>query len=335
MEYARINKPAPQSKWIDVYKIVHDRFTLNEVEEKTGARSRSQVNMAKYFGVSAKGAHRAMADVEILLQIYRKIMEEPKQLAITNKPNDFEEKKATALESLAKVKVEVIAVKAIQLAASLSSKASDKIDSYRGISVIDDSSNEKAAEAIAWISGYKKDAVKARQDALSDIKKVTSIIEEMFRDWVIKPLDRANDSITESRQSYITKQYEKRIEEANKKREELSRLAEQAAQQVFDRVKSEKGVDQAVNQSDIVYGEIMHESKLVTADTKTEVKTGSAKVVDRIVFDIEIVDATAIPQQWLIPDKEAIYKYVNDYNGNVKIPGVVITPRAESKVSRR
>jgi hypothetical protein len=152
---------------------------------------------------------------------------------------------------------------------------------------------------------------------------------------VLKPLDRASDSLTNSRQTYITKQYEKRIEEANRKRIELERLAEEAAQQVFDRVKSEKTVDDAVIQSDIVYEEIMHEAKTVVADTKTEIKAGSSKVVDKIVFDVEIVDASSVPAQWLTPDIEAITKYVNENNGNVQIAGVAITPRAESKVRKR
>jgi len=335
MEYERLRKVPPQSKWIDVYKIVYDKFTLNEVEEKTGARSRSQVNMAKFFGVSAAGAHRALADVEILLKIYQKIHEAPKPAAIVKKPDDFELKKNNALESLSKVKVEVVAVKAIQLAATLSGKVTEKLISYKDISVTDEDSNKQAAEALAWIAGYKKDATKARQDALADIKSVTSSIEEMFRDWVLKPLDRASDSLTNSRQTYITKQYEKRIEEANRKRIELERLAEEAAQQVFDRVKSEKTVDDAVIQSDIVYEEIMHEAKTVFADTKTEIKAGSSKVVDKIVFDVEIVDASSVPAQWLTPDIEAITIYVNENNGNVQIAGVAITPRAESKVRKR
>ena len=334
MEYERLNKLPPQPQWIDVYKIVYDRFTMNDVEEKTGVRSRSQVNMAKYFGVSAAGAHRALADVEILLQIYRKLHEKPKA-EIIKKPDDFEAKKNTALESLAKVKVEVVAVKAIQLAATLSSKVSQRLSGYNSITVTDDESNQRAADALAWISNYKKDVTKARQEALSDIKTVTSLIEEMFRDWVTKPLDKATEELTASRQTFITKQYEKRIEEAARRKAELERLAEEAAQQVFDRVKSEKTVDDAVNASDIVYEEIMHEAKSVAADTKTELKAGSSKVIDKIVFDVEIVNAAAVPAQWLTPDIEAIKKYVNDNNGNVQIAGVAITPRAESKIRKR
>lgn len=334
MEYERLNKLPPQPQWIDVYKIVYDRFTMNDVEEKTGVRSRSQVNMAKYFGVSAAGAHRALADVEILLQIYRKLHEKPKA-EIIKKPDDFEAKKNTALESLAKVKVEVVAVKAIQLAATLSSKVSQRLSGYNSITVTDDESNQRAADALAWISNYKKDVTKARQEALSDIKTVTSLIEEMFRDWVTKPLDKATEELTASRQTFITKQYEKRIEEAARRKAELERLAEEAAQQVFDRVKSEKTVDDAVNASDIVYEEIMHEAKSVAADTKTELKAGSSKVIDKIVFDVEIVNAAAVPAQWLTPDVEAIKKYVNDNNGNVQIAGVAITPRAESKIRKR
>lgn len=334
IEYDRLKRPVPAAQWVDVYKIVYEKYPLSTVEEKTGNKSRSQVNMAKFFDVSAVGAHRALADVETLLGIYRKIHEE-KPLPIVKPPSDFDIKKNKALDSLSKVKVEVVAVKAIQLAASLSSTVADKVAGFTGIKVSDDKSNEEAAKAIAWLSNAKKDAVKARQDALAEIKSVTSSIEEMFRDWVIKPIDKVSEELSSNRQLFIQKQYEQRIEEANRKKRELEKLAEEAAKKIFEQVKKEKNVDDAVVQSDIVYGEIMHEAATVTAAKETEIRAGSTKIIDKIVFDVEIVNPASVPEKWLIPDVEAITKYVNETSGEVPIAGVAFFPRAESKVRKR
>ena len=334
MEYNRLGIPAPHPKWVDVYKIVCNRFTYAEVEEKTGQRSRSQVNMAKFFGVSAAGAHRALADVEILLKIFRKLHEEKKEIAPSKKPSDYEAKKEAALTALSKVKVEVVAVKAITLASTMSAKVYEKLPLLL-VTVTDEDSNEKAAKSLVTISNFKKEVVKARQEALSELKSVVSSIEEMFRDWVVKPLDAANTKLSSEREIYIRKQYEKRIEEANRKRKEIEELAQAASQKVFDEVKAKSGIDDAVTKSETVYSNIAKEAELVVAEKKTETKAGSAKVHDKIVFDVEIVDAKAVPTKWLSPDIEKITAFVNETNGEIPISGVMIKVRAESKISRR
>lgn len=333
MEYDRLRKQAPNAVWIDAYKIVCDRYTIGHVEEKTGVKSRSQVNMAKYFGVSSAGAHRALADVEILLEIYKKLHEPKEQPLKVNK--DHEEKKSKAIENLAKLKVEVVAVKAIAAASALSITVSEKVIEFALLTVTDNNSNEAAAKAITSLSNLKKEAVSTRLETLSKLKSVVTSIEEMFRDWVTKPIDRASETLSASRQLYIKKQYEKRVEEANRQKEEIEKLAQETAQKIFDAVKLESGTDAAVLKSEKVYSDIAREALAINAETKTETKTGSAKVVDKIVFDIEVVDASVIPKKWLIPDLEGIKKYVNETNGDISIAGVLITARAESKISRR
>jgi DNA polymerase III epsilon subunit family exonuclease len=341
MEYARLGEKFPNTKWIDVYKLVAEKFTLGNVERVTGVRSRSQTNMAKFFGISAVGAHRAMADVEILFKLYRKVIDhDSSNLSLSKNESsikmskEFEDKKNKAIESLSKIEIEVISARAVSLAADLSIKVTSKLIGYSGISVVDERTSEEAAAALAWISSFKKDATKARTDALSGIKQITSSVEEMFRDWVTGPLDRAADSLSKGRQSFITRQYQIKIEEAAQKRLEMEKLAEKTAQIAFDSKKKEKGTDAAVLHSDIVYSTLMHDAKSVKAETKTEIRTGTAKVTDTIVFDVEVIDASVVPSKWMTPDIVAIKEYVNSTNGEVAIKGILITPRAESKIRR-
>ena len=359
----------PEIIWIDVYKLVCKLITLPVIEEATGTRSRNQANVAKFLGVEINNAHRALGDVETLLAIYKKLHErydidailtgkfvkKPVKDKASAKAKTFiktksavakqvkheflvlnqetlDKQKDTALEKLAQLKVDEVAIKAISTVSILSKRIASILQKYNNIDVIDKISNEKSAKALILLSKYKKDSITIRQNSIHDLKTVVSSIEEMFRDWVIKPLDRAIEVITINRTAYITKDYENRNIDSAKALAELTKKAELATQKVFDEVKEKEGVDAALAKSTAVYDDIMSEALLLGVSRSSEIKIDGSKVSDKILFDIEVVDKATIPSKWLIPDLLEINKFVDKTNGEIAIPGILITPKVKTSI---
>lgn len=358
MEYSRMNIQAPESKWVDVYKIVCNRYTLVEVHDKTGLKSRKQTNMAAYFKVNCSGAHRAMADVIMLDKIYKKISEENrkvidserKSLAVVNneakdeksaddkfKDDKFKDDTPTskAISVISRVDAKLILANSIATAGSLSVKFADKIAAYAKLSVTNQFTFEESTFAIGWLESTKKDITKERTDTLHKIKSAVSLVEELYREILIKPIDAALQRVTSERKVFVQKKFEAERAAAEEKKREIEKIAEEASQKVFEKVSLTKGVDQAVKESETVYSNISNERNNVEVNTKNTTKTSLGKVVDTIVYSIKVVDAAAVPKKWLTPDIDKITAFVNETNGEIGIPGIEIISETKTKFSKR
>lgn len=230
MEYARLGRKPPNSTWIDVYKIVCKKYTLFEIHEKTGVKSRTQTNMASFFGVSAIGAHRAMADVIILHSIFKRIVAENRpdkeETVRSENKNEIvksEKKDNGIIEKLSKLDAQKIIASALANANALSKKFSAQIAKYSSLRINSKFTFEESTFAISWLESSKKEITKSRIESLYQIKSTVSLVEDLYRTVLLTPTSDALDRIIEERKSFVKKAFEDERAAAEKKKEEIEK----------------------------------------------------------------------------------------------------------------
>lgn len=349
-EYARICKTMPEVAWVDALKLARKLIPKGEAERVTGLPARSQANVAKYFGIDSSGSHRAMNDVMILLQVYRKLIEKQNTTAVTVSvvaaesvnsaapPNDKNTAIATIssdeIKNLLKIKPESIITNAISSAKNFAESISARVFASKSLSITNKDQSNSAAAEIAWFTLQKKNAVKERISILAPVKIISSALEEMYRITVTKPLDAAIADLTKLRETYLQKVYELSLEENKKKIADAEATAQMIAGLVFEEAKKTQPLEIAMDVSNKTYDTAISELPKVVTQTTTKTVVDAAKVTDDVYYVAEIVDATVIPAMFLAPDLDLITKFVNKTKGQKKIPGVVITTKVKMKLRK-
>lgn len=347
LSYTRIGKKLPDCEWVDVWKIATKLISTEDMFAKVGTTSRSQTNVAKFFGIDAIGAHRAMNDCRILFDIYVKLLEYEQvvktvpKLTLSvklTKPTDIQQtkiKSATdaSVAAILAIKPEKIASDAIATVKAFIALYGERMKTVVGFSVTDDESSSKAASNIIWLTARKKEVVASRQKSIFPVKNLSKIIEEMFRDILTKPIELALNDMSEKRSRYLSKQLEIKKEAAEKQREVIEQAAQQLSQLAFDKAKADnKGIDAAVNVAAAVYDAAILPQREITVDTVTKTVVDGGKLTDEVIYNIEIIDASLVPSRFMVPSIELIQKYVDKTEGKVPVAGILIIETIKTKI---
>lgn len=390
-DYTKIGKEMPEELDIlDVWKLANKLISKTEAERKTGDSSRSQQNVAKYFGIDTRGAHRAEADTLVLIQVYRKILETQEALGLTtdNKPvkvikkekkvkanttidlqkvlsndssdvhddkityaipdkkeNDNYEKtmlsetitksaqKMKMFAGLIGVKPELVVAASIIAAKKLSVHL-ERIKNAEDAPVNSKLESDHAAGEITWLNNKKREVIEARQLAIAPIKKLVKNLETMFRELLSIPIDAAVSALTARRSSYLLKQIEQKKEDKKQSENTIEETAVFIAELAFEEAKKTLPIEEASALSEKVYEETLadlNKTKYSEKAPPVKIYTESGTVKDKVIYGIDVINASQVPKKWLRPDEDAILEYVNQTLGTEKIPGVMIYEEMQSK----
>lgn len=189
------------------------------------------------------------------------------------------------------------------------------------------SNNAELEQAVNFIESVK--ALRAEIGTSFDpiIQKAHQAHKEAItqRDKYLIPLDRAIGKLRGDMSKYaqeqaiIKRREEERIrEDARKAQEEAERLARQAKE--LKEQGKEKRADKAVEQA----AELTQKA-ITLQNTKVESGVGNVSGLSfRTDWDIEVVDAQAVPREFLTVDEKAIKALVKARKGQVSIPGIRI-----------
>ena len=191
-------------------------------------------------------------------------------------------------------------------------EAQGMLNQARAISIVDQTGYEEAALALKHI--------KARSSALEDertkITKPMDAAKKAVMDLFRKPQDFLVEAEKVIKGAMITYSNE----QDRLRRAEQARLDEIARK---EREKLEAQAAKAQSAGKVEKAEaIMEKAQVVAAPVVEPTVAKTAGISYRTVWEFEIVDETAIPREWLVPDQKAIGGAIRSTQGKISIPGV-------------
>lgn len=178
--------------------------------------------------------------------------------------------------------------------------------------------------------GYEEAAI-----ALKQIKARASTLEDE-RTKITKPMDAAKKAVMElfKKPADFLAEAEKLIKRSMltySEEQERIRQVEQARLDEMARKEAEKLTAKAakaeasgkVEKAEALRGQAQTTVAPIAQPAIQKVKG----IVEKIVWEFEIVDEQAIPREWLVADLKAIGGAIRSTQGKVNIPGVKAVPR--------
>ena len=260
---------------------------------------------------------------------------ETKTETVKTEKYDLTTHKTALVSGVAGLSLQKIVIDSVLSVRSILNDHNKTIEAGFDVVVFDDESSALAASLSASLTKIKSDTVKKRIGILGSLKKISSTVEEMYRDAVISRIENAITNIGNLRSAYIRQKFEQDKASVEIKKQAVENLAQSEGQKVFDDVKAKFDLETALSVSLNTYEGVNRDLKVKDVETTIKTELGNASVKDEIVFDIEILDASVVPAEFLSPDIAKISEYVNNLKGECSIAGVVITPRVKSRITNK
>lgn len=187
---------------------------------------------------------------------------------------------------------------------TLNAKVTALSEEYLALKVIDGESNTRAHEALARLRTFLKQIESRRKSYLEPINQYIKYINSRFF-AVIQPIEKAEHHLISEISNY------RRLinESSQKEQDRLQRLAERRIKQAQTLGKS-LPVPEAI-------------APFVPGAPKT-IETDIGKITYRIEWKAEIIDESALPREYLMPNEAKINAIVRASKGSIQIPGVRI-----------
>jgi hypothetical protein len=314
LEFARCEMDLPRFHSYDALKVARKTLDREEIARKTGNSILNLSNVAKYFDIPSNGAHRALADTNMLVGIVKNLDEfefRKSELKKTAEPEDNRISKVA--EKALKDSIEGVRTLSKQ------SAALTKLP----VSVIDN--DEAASEATQRILTLKSALAKIKKNrdaALSGIKIITKGISELYKSMCLDPVSDLLAELEKERSRYLSIKVAKAAD--------IVLEAEKIGDKVFEDIKG-KSIDAAILRSNDAYESKAKEAAALAVD-KSEV-SGKKTVYNEIFFTAKIVNQDSIPIEFWSPDSKKIEDHAKlMYDGlgiSVTVPGVELQSRFE------
>lgn len=214
---------------------------------------------------------------------------------------------------------------------ALKSKAQEILKIAKGLQVRSQPTMDDAAEKKSSVKTLLKEVKRVKEDTVDPINKRKGQILELFKALSI-PLTEADDLIGKEMAAYQTEmeaKERKRQEEIHRKQEEERKRAEKEtleAQRKLDEAQTEEEIEEATSEAVEAEQKLEKSYEPPASPKKFAPKVrrtaGGGSVSFRAVPKFEVVDASKLPREYLMPDTAKIGKIVKA--GVKQIPGVRI-----------
>jgi hypothetical protein len=191
-------------------------------------------------------------------------------------------------------------------------EAESLFNEARQIAIINQNQYEGAAITLKTIKNFAKQLDDERTKITKPMDAAKKAVLDLFR----KPasiLEQAELTVKRSMLAYTTEQ--ERIQKA-----EQARLDE-IARKEREKLEAQAAKAQAAGKVEKAEA-IMEKAQVVAAPVVEPTVAKTAGISYRTVWEFEIVDETAIPREWLVPDQKAIGGAIRSTQGKISIPGV-------------
>jgi hypothetical protein len=204
------------------------------------------------------------------------------------------------------------------------------------VEIVDERAEKLAMQVDQWVPGLMSRIITNQgeyEDAANDLKKVKTLyktIEEerlsatrpldetkkRIMEWFRGPLDRLASAENATKGAMISYSNE----QDRLRRAEQARLDE-IARKEREKLEAQAAKAQAAGKVEKAEA-IMEKAQVVAAPVVELTVAKTAGISYRTVWEFEIVDETAIPREWLVPDQKAIGGAIRSTQGKISIPGV-------------
>lgn len=275
--------------------------------------------LAAHLGIEGAGAHRAAADVAVLVALVERLRGlEADAKAPLLAPASPPPPPAVLLVDRAAA---AMAPLAVRLAAYRERAATLTCD--------DDEGDERVSKAILAFKALAKSAEDLRGTFTGDLRAQTKAIETAWRQGLLAPIEATVADLLRLREPLALA----RARAAADARRLAEAEAATVAQAEFDRLRLAGATFDAANATaEAVNGALLEQAAAVVV---APVQTALGTVRDSVVYDVEIVDRQAVPRQYWAPDLDMIRLAVTCARGEIVIPGVVVTPRIVTTTRRK
>lgn len=186
----------------------------------------------------------------------------------------------------------------------LSTKISTVVAGYMTLSVTDEPTSITASDALTRVRTFAKGIEEQRKIHLQPLNDYVKTINSRFA-TLKQPIEKAETHLLQQIQAYRNALNVA----AKREQQRQNRLAEKRA----DRAEA-KGIESPI--PEIIAPLVMGAPK--------SMETDAGKISYRVDWKAEIVDASKLPREYLIPDEPKINAVVRASRGTIKIPGVRI-----------
>lgn len=328
-EFEYIGVPMPKAQWLCSVGLA--RRLLPEM------KSHKLQLLAAHFNVEVKSAHRALTDCRTLACVLDHLSQWETRMgtaavaaqALVTFTPPVATSPVIALDQLPAVPDTGLIRRAMMALEQMQGKANEYLTLAATLTCTSDAEEERISKAILAFKKLESDAVAVRQSFTGELRTQTSTIEAAWRDQILNKLTAEIGKLTLLRQPWAMA----KARAADDRRRAAEKEAEAVAMAEFTRVQQAgQTFDQANTIAEAVH-EALVEAAIQIAPPPTRTVLGT--VTDKLVYDVEIIDAKAVPQAYWSPDLAMIQRTVNAAKGELTIPGVLITQRLETSTRKK
>lgn len=219
------------------------------------------------------------------------------------------------------------------------------------LSLIEEKSGDVTTKANS-IQIATKSEYHAATNYLKDIKSLQKEIKSVF-DPIINKAHQAHKEAIAQRDKYLNpvKDAEKIVKDKvsdyaaileRERRAEQQRREEEARKErdkaLHEALEAQEAAEHLKAQGDDKNASEVQQEAMKMAEEAVEIKAAKVKeekvegVSFRDKFEIEIINASIVPSEWLIPDEKSILAFVKASKGTREIPGVKIIKSTTTSV---
>lgn len=197
------------------------------------------------------------------------------------------------------------------------------ISTANGVKISNQLDFDKAFELTKEIKSRGKKLDELRKSLTKPLDETKKRIMDLFRD-PIDSLSKAETIVKGAMVEYTDEQERIRLEQERKLREQAEREAEKQRQKLLDRAEKaeEKGKEEKAEELREQAEEVAPVD--ITLASTTQAPQGASF---RMQYTAEVVDFTALPDTYKIPDIKALNAIVQAKKGEISIPGVKIVSK--------
>lgn len=287
--------------------------------------SHSLQSLAGHLGVQVDCAHRAEHDVRTLAAVVGKLreIEAAAELGQQAKTVDGQiivpQTDGLSLVDRATAALEPLVARFAAYRAKADSLTCDS-----------DEDDERVSKAILAFKELQKSAEDVRGTFTAELRQQVKTIETAWRSRLLSQIEAVVASLVKLREPRALA----KAKEAAEARKRAEAEAVQVAQAEFDRVLAEtpNDFDRANTHAEAVH-DVLVDRAAAIAPAPTRTALGTVK--DEIVYSVEIIDRKAVPLVYWSPDVDLIREAVTKANGELAIPGVLVTSGLKTSTRRK